>query len=211
MILQGAGGQQKQTFLYAADITMTGSAQLVLARSLSRSSLILQNLSAANSMFIEIGGARATATLSSGTVSSVAVTNAGFNYTKAPVVRFLGGGYPGGSSKSPLYNSSYLGLGQPNAPSPSHFAVAHAVLTGGAVSSIVVDDPGSEYAIAPYVQLISSDLDPYGCALPAISGPVGMELFINTPPTSWNGTTCPTDAISVVGVEGDVLLCRWAE
>ena len=159
---------------------------------MSRSSLILQNLSAANSMFIEIGGARATATLSGGTVASCAVTNAGFGYTLPPLVRFLGGGPVGGKPGTPNYNSSYLGLDQPNGPAPSQIAKAHAVLTAGAVSSIVVDDPGANYVIAPYVQLISSDLDPYGCALPAISGPVGMELFINSPPTAWNGTTTAT-------------------
>src|SRR5262249_38636756 len=93
MRLVGSGQQQRRDFLYSADGTITsgGTAQLVLAQSQSRSFLLLQNLSA-GPLYVEIGAARATCTISNGAVASVSVANAGFNYTKPPVVRFLGGG-----------------------------------------------------------------------------------------------------------------------
>ena len=197
MKLVPTGNQQRQDFLYAFDgaVTTGGDPQLILARSMARSYLLLQNTSN-GPLWFEIGFGRATATLSTGGVSSVTVNNAGFGFTKPPIVKFLGGGLPASFGQPPGGSTSYLGLNQPNGPSPSHPAQGHAVLTGGAISSIVVDDPGSGYVIAPYVQLIGSDLDPYGCAVPsATSGilvPSGGSL-------EWNGTCCPTDPVAVFG------------
>jgi len=211
MKLVGSSNQQVRTFLYDATLTLTGSAQLVLGQSQSRSSLILQNLGS-NSMAVEFGSARATASLTNGAVSSIAVTNAGFNFTKPPVVRFLGGGQPQtwtGVGQGGL-NTSYIGLGQPNAPAPSDIAIAHAVLTADAVSSIVVDHGGSGYVTAPYVFIENSDLDPNGCAIPALAS-AGILLATGTGPLAWNGTTAPTDSVSVIGTSGDVLLCKWTD
>jgi hypothetical protein len=186
---------------------MTGSAQLVLGQSQARSLLKLKNIGI-NAMWLEFGGARATATLTSGVVTGISLTNVGFNYTKPPLVRFLGGGYAG--------NSSFLGLGQPNAAAPNSMngltgrpAVVVAALTGGAVSSsFTIEDGGAGYATAPYVQLINSDLDPNGCAVP--SAGVGWLLSPGEA-LSFEATACTTDAISVIGTSGDVLTCRYMD
>jgi hypothetical protein len=87
--------------------------------------------------------------------------------------------------------------------------VAHAVLTTGAVSSIVVDDGGTGYVVAPYVFIVNSDLDPNGCAIPAI-GTAGVQLNSGGS-LFFNGTTCPTDSISVIGTSGDTLLAKWTD
>lgn len=200
MHLTGTQNQISRDTLFCADVTLTGSAQLVLAQSLSRGFLMLQNIGS-HAMQVEFGSARGVATISSGGVSSVAVSNAGFNFTKPPVVRFFGGGNNG--------NSSYLGLNQANGASPSHVAQAHAVLTGGAVSSIVVDDPGSGYVIAPYVFIYDSDLDPYGAALPSATSGIVLPANMSAP-ISFQGVFCTTDPISVLGTADDILVCRWA-
>lgn len=205
--LVGASHQQKRFPLYCADGTVTtgGTPQLVLPQMAFRSLLILQNTSSAALVF-EFGSARATATITSGVVTSITVTNAGFNFTKPPVVTFYGGGKAG--------NGSYLGLNQYGGESPNASlgagrpAKAHAVLTTGAVSSIVIDDGGAGYAIAPAVILTNSDLDPYGCALP--SATVGMILPNGVLPLQLDGTSCHTDPISVYGgTTGQAFLCRW--
>lgn len=188
-------------------MALTGSAQLVLARAVSRSYLRLQNIST-HAMAVEIGFGRAHCALTNGAVSSVTIDNGGFNYTNPPLVRFLGGGFNG--------NSSNLGLNQPNWPGPNSAgglkgrpAQGHAVLTAGAISSVVIDDPGQGYAIAPFVQFIPSALDPYGCALPAV-GSAGFQLAAGAS-LSFEATTCPTDSVAVIGTMGDVLICRWLD
>ena len=201
MKLPGAGGQQKQDFLYNADTLLTGStAQLALGRSQSRSVLLLQNTSQSNSMYVEIGFGTAHATLSGNSVSSVTIDNAGFNYTKPPVIRFLGGGGP----------TPFLGLNQPNGLAPTNPATGVAVLSGSSISSVVIENGGSGYLIAPYVQIIGSDLDPYGCATPSSSS--GMVLpAAMTAPIAFNGVGCPTDPVAVTGTSGDRLLVRWMD
>lgn len=211
MQLVGAGSQIKYHPQFTADgsVAAGGTPQLVLPQVPSRSFLMLQNTSA-GSLYFEFGSARATATLSSGGVGSIAVTNAGFNFTKTPVVRFSGGGYAG--------NTAYLGLSQPGGEGPSSSIVAgkvaraHCVMTGSAgnlsVSSIVVDDPGAGYAVAPYVFIVNSDLDPYGCAAPSLTS--GMLLTAQSPPFVLNGTSCFTDSVAVFGATtGQTFLCRW--
>lgn len=216
MKLVGTANQVTQHFLYRADGTITtgGTAQLVLGRSQSRSFLLIQNLSSA-SLSVEIGSGAATATLTSGAVSSVAVTNAGFGYTRAPLVRLLGGGAPVG-------NSLYTGLAQPNGISPQSAnvitpgrpAVAHCVMTGTApnlsISSIVVDDPGAGYVLAPYVQILNDDLDPNGAALP--SATTGILLTAGSPPLTLENSFCPTDPVAIWGATtGQAFICRWSD
>ena len=206
MRIQGTGNQPAPTHLYRADLTLSGSAQLVLGRSMSRSSLILQNLSlTSNSMWVEIGDARATATLTNGKVTGFSITNAGFGYTRTPQVMLLGGGQS--------HNSSYVGLAQPNAPVPEyplgHPASVRAVLTAGAISSFIIDDAGSGYVVPPYVFILGDQLDPNGCAVP--SAGVGLQLLPGTPPVAWNGTTCITGPISVFGTSSDALFCGWTD
>ena len=91
-------------------------------------------------MWYTFGSARAYATLTNGVVTSVTVVNAGFGFTYAPLIEFLGGG-------NKLRNSTNLGLGQPGGQdAPSNTAQAHCVMTGSApnmsVASIVVDNGG---------------------------------------------------------------------
>ena len=211
--IMNAGSQQRRDYLYRADgsITTGGTPQLVLGASMSRSHIFLQNTSSANLVF-EIGSGAATATIVGGVVSAIAVTNVGFNYTKPPLVRLLGGGQPqsfaGAAAGGP--NTSYVGLGQPNAPSPPNAAQAHALLTGGAISSIVIDNPGSSYIVAPYVLVTNSDLDPNGCALPSAAS--GALLLSAGASLYYNGTVCPTEPVGVFGATtGQTFICRWMD
>ena len=197
----GFGEQQVLLPLYRADgsVAAGGTAQLILPRAAPRSSITIQNTSSTDTIVLEFGSARATATLSGGKVSSITVTNAGFGYTYPPYVRFLGGGYIG--------NGRDLGLGYPNQNAPSNFATAHCVLTAGAVSSIVIDNPGSGYDCAPYVQLLNDPNDNYGCAAPTSS--VGYKLPPNTVyHQSYN--VISTDAIAVYGpTTGNTWFCSY--
>ena len=218
MKLVGSGGQsiRHHKFDASSAILTGGTPQLALAQSQSRSSLFLLNTSSANLSF-EIGGARAVATLTNGVVTSISVTgvgvpgyplpNAGFNYTLPPAVRFWGGGNAG--------NSLYLGLGQPNGEAPEQTlnagsrAKAQAVLSGGAVSSFVISDGGANYVCAPFVFLENNERDPNGVAVP--SATVGLVLTPGQAVT-WNGTVCPTDAISVYGgTTGQTFTIKWMD
>ena len=213
MQLPGSRFQVKRDPLYVADGTIIAglTAQLLLPQLQTRSLLKLQNLSN-GPLWIENGSARATCTISGGKVNSITVTNAGFNFTNPPVVQFLGGGNAG--------NGSYLGLGQPGSEGPNskltaaRLAVAHCVLgsasplPGSLVSSIVIDDPGEGYVTAPFVFLVNSDLDPYGCATPSATS--GMLLSAQSAPYILNGTSCHTDSLAIYGATtGQAFLCRW--
>lgn len=202
MKLTASGDQQVRHFMFdASGTTGAGTPTLVLARSASRSLLYFKNTSIAP-MWLEFDGPRATAVLTNGVVTSVTITNAGFGFSKPPIVRFLGGGSAN--------NSSYLGLGQPNGIAPSDHAKGVAVMTGTApnmsVASVTIDNGGSLYAAPPYVQLITSDLDPYGAALPAVG--VGWQLDSNES-IEFNGTACPTEAISVFAANAQTYTCKW--
>jgi len=210
--LVGSGNQSAQHYFYRADGTIAsgGTAQLVLGRSQSRSHLFLQNNSSAV-MYVEIGtGAAHVSTLTNGVVVAVNVDNAGFGFSHAPLVRFLGGGYAG--------NTSYTGLAQPGGAAPDANvgapAKAHCVMTGSApnmsISSITVDYGGANYAIAPYVQILNSDLDPNGAAVP--SSGVGIQLAANGGSIYYNGTACPTDPVSIWGgTSTQAFVCRWMD
>ena len=203
MQLIGAAGQQSADPMFDASGTITsgGTPQLILAQSVSRAMFIVENLSVGD-LWLGIGGATATATLTSGVVTSCAVKNGGFGYTYPPLVAFLGGGYDN--------NRLYLGLGQPSAPSPSKPASAHAVLTNHVVTSIVVDDPGALYAIAPYVLLQNDPRDPYGCMNPSTVG--GGRLWL--PPGGGgyytNETSVTTSALALYGATtGQEFTLKW--
>jgi hypothetical protein len=213
MKLTSAGNQSVRHPMFCADGTITtgGTPQLVLARSQSRSYLLIENKSTGN-LLIEIGSARATATLTSGAISSIAVTNAGMGFTYAPVIRFLGGGNAG--------NSSNVGLGQPGGEAPNSMmgagrvATAHCVMSGSAgaltVASITVNDGGIGYVAAPYVQIFNSDLDPLGVATP--SATVGILLEPGGGAFCMEGTVCTTDAVSIYGATtGQAFVTRWMD
>lgn len=207
MYLVGAKNQVRSDVLYDASSTITtgGTPQPVVPVHPSRSHFFFQNNSL-HVMWLEIGSARAVATLSGTQLGSISVTNAGFNFTYPPVVRFAGGGNAG--------NSSFLGLNQPGGAGPvatlgkAHVAAAHCVLTSKAVTSIVVDEPGNGFVIAPFVFIFNSELDPYGCAVP--SSGVGIQVSAGGGTVYYNGTACFTDSVSVLGTTtADVYTCKW--
>jgi len=197
----GFAEQQNLIPVYRADGTIAagGTPQLILPRAAPRSSIIIQNTSTSDTIYLEFGCARATATVSGGKVTAVTVTNAGFGFTYAPSVHFLGGGN--------LLNGRDLGVGYPNQNAPSNYATAHCVLSGGAISSIVIDNPGSGYDCAPYVQLLNDPNDNYGCAVP--SATVGYKLTAGSVfRESYNVVT--TDTIAVYGgTTGDSWFCMY--
>lgn len=188
--------QPKPYVLYDASGTITtgGTPQLILPVALSRSSLILQNPSDTN-MFVELGAARASATLTNGAVTSITASNTGFNYSYAPRITLLGGGNTGNNRSNPLY----LSPGFPNEIAPSNQAKAHCVMTGSAgnlsISSVVIDNGGSGYANPPYVWIHNDPLDPYGSATPSATS--GVLLLANGGSMVFNGSVCPTDQVSV--------------
>jgi hypothetical protein len=213
MKLGNSSQQEAQHFLYSADGTILSATnpQLVLGRSLSRAILLIQNTSA-DVQWWEFGSARATAAITSGAVSSITVTNPGFNFTNPPLVRFWGGGQPFRG------NTSYTGLPQPNAPVPQNpgrhakaIAVLGAASVGKLISSITIEDPGAGYLCAPMVFLINSDLDPNGCADPSHGSGSGFELasgaFLR-----FDATACPTDSIAVFCATANAqFVCRWMD
>lgn len=190
-------------------IATGGTAQIILPISKIRSSLIIENISDTN-MILEFGGPRASASLTNGTVSSCAITNAGFGYNRPPSVVFLGGAL--GAQGSPMSTPTYTLNGLPCWTAPSHPAMGHCVMTGSApnqtVSSIVIDDPGAGYAYPPYVLLANDPLDPYGCAAP--SATVGLLLVANGGSYTANGSICTTDQISVYcPTTGKAFTCKY--
>lgn len=207
--LTGVRGQYFRDRLYDASGTITngGTPQLVLPMSHSRSSLIIENISDTNMIF-EFGSARATATLTSGTVTSCAVTNSGFGFSVAPNVIFYGGAYSNINQITPTYSVA----GLPEFPSPSSTAKARCVMTGSApnmsVSSIVIDNPGSRYAYPPYVFLSNNRDDFYGCATPSATS--GILLLASGGSYTANGTVCITDQVSVFcSSTGKAFTCKF--
>lgn len=193
MQLPNTRGQQQRDNLYDASGTITtgGTAQLLLPEAKSRSLLILQNISD-TAMFVEFGSARATATLTSGVVTSCSITNAGFGFTIPPIIEFLGGGNDGWNMGNPTMNTP----GLPGWPSPANPALGIAVLSGTTVGSITVTNGGANYKNAPYVFIRNSYNDPFGCATPSATS--GIQLPANmTVPFIFNGTACPTDSVAI--------------
>ena len=191
MQLPGTRGSQVRDFTYRADGTLTGggASVLVLPEAKSRSFLSIQNISTGG-MYLEFGPARATAVLTGSIITSFSMTNVGFGYTLPPLLELFGGGG--------ARNTANLGCGLIGYESPSKPGSGHCLLTGGTVSSIFVDNGGAAYKKAPYVQLINSILDPFGCADPSVGGGSGFLLGAGQ---SWtfNGTFCTTDACALYG------------
>lgn len=196
MELTGSRGQRGiRSHFYDSSGTIAtgGTAQLIAPEAKLRSSFVFENISDTN-MFLEFGSARATATLTSGAVSSCSVTNAGFGFSRPPKITFLGGAWDNPNNALPTYTLP----GCPCWPAPSNIASARCVMTGSApnqtVSSITIDNPGSGYLYPPIILIENDPLDPYGCAAP--SATVGILIVPNGSYTS-NGIVCVTDQISV--------------
>ena len=206
MKLPGAGDKPGDTPLFDASGTLSGTTPvLVLPRAMFRSFLLIEN-TGASLISVDFGYARAGAVTMSGTspnlsVASVAVANAGHGYTLPPSVHFFGGG--GGDM--PYGSTAYLGVPLPDELSPTNPAVAHCVMTGSApnksVSSIGIDNPGSGYLCAPLAYLRNNRLDPNGCVA-AAAGSGAINLPAGSAALIWNGTTCPTDPLVIVGSSG---------
>ena len=208
MRFPGSKGQiGTRDLTYRADgvIASASLPQLVLPEQWQRANLKFQNTSTAI-MYLEFGSVRAHATLTNGKVSNLTIDNAGFGFTLPPTVEFLGGGAAD--------NTARIGTGDPFGPSPSfpapnRPAQAHAVLTGGNVTSFVIDDPGNGYLVAPYVRLINNNLDFIGCADPSVGGGSGAIVY----PGQWftdEFMTVPTEQIAVFcATMGATFFCRY--
>ncbi len=202
MQLVGSRGQLVRDFLYDASSTITtgGTPQIVLPEHASRTHLFIQNISTGN-LFVEFGGARAHATLTSGVVTSITMDNVGFGYTLAPEVIFLGGG-------DLKKNPTYLCPGLAGNVSPSLPAAGTAVLSSGTVASVTITNGGANYVKAPYVFLRSRLEDPYGTAIASATN--GVELASGGGSIFYNGTATPTDAISIFGATtGQQFTCKY--
>jgi hypothetical protein len=130
-------------------VTTGGTAQLLLPQQPGRLFLAITNTAAGDGLFVGLGPARATATLASGQVSAIAVTNGGLGYTVPPQVVIMGGIVAGDYVTTPGSTKS----GVPGQTYPGTLAQAHATLSSGAINAIVVDNPGSGYLVAPLIYL----------------------------------------------------------
>ena len=196
-----------QGFRFDGTTASAVAPQLILPYASPRSSLSIQNTSA-NVLWLEFGSARATATVSNGSVTAVTVVNGGFGFTYPPLVTFMGGSADPG-------NGWFLGIGYPGHPAPSRPAQAHAVLTAGVVTSIVVDDGGLGYSnnanplSAPYVLLTNDPQDPFGCASP-YGGGSGSGYKLAAGATWYEAySLVPTEQVAVWGATGpSTYACR---
>lgn len=193
--LNGYRGQhfKDRFFDVSGTITSGGTPQLLLPQALSRSTLLIQNISD-TAMYITIGAPPATCALSSGSVSTVTAGNAGQGYSRPPAVLFYGGANANRQS-----NPTYLLSGLPEYPSPSTSASAHCVMTGSApnmtISSITVDNGGAGYAYPPFVLLVNDPLDPNGGSIASATN--GILLAASGGSYTSNGSVCTTDQIYI--------------
>lgn len=204
MQMVGIRGQFVQDHLYAADGTITagGTPQLVLPRAKARSYFLFQNNSA-NTMYLEFGGARATATVAGGVVTGFTVTNGGFGYVKVPSITCFGGGPVDGNA------DANCGATLPDWPSPGRAAKGLATVAAGIVTAIAVSDPGAGYLRAPYVLLENHSADSIGVADPFFSS-VTRGFQILAAGVMEFAQQCSTDAVAVYGTTtGDKFTCRW--
>ena len=222
MQLVGSRDQQLRDHQFVGDgaIAAGNASQLLLPERKACSFLMIQNNSA-GLLWVEIGGARATATLTGGGVSSCSITNGGFGYTLPPKVYFYGGGNGGNNLCPGVALPGWPAPGDPGFAAPrmgsttARPAKAHATLSSGVVNAIVIDDPGAGYVAAPYVFLENDILDPFGVADPFFgSANSGFELSVVGTLNSillLNGTHCTTDAIAIWGGStSQKFACRWA-
>lgn len=218
MRLPNTAGQGRYDFLFDASGSVGTTAAILLPRHKNRSHFIIANLNASNTLYVEFGGARATATITNGAVTGFTVTNAGFNYTRPPIVRLWGGGYGG--------NTATIACGQPGEPAPgdtgyaypnsgqvariaqAHCTLSSSAIAGSQVASIVIDDPGAGYGAAPFVFLESDPLDPFGVAIPSATS--GLPITANGGSYYVNGTVSTTDAISIISSgSSTAFACKW--
>ena len=213
MQLIGSRDQMAPDFSLRGDVTITtgGASQLLLPITASRSRLEIQNTSS-GVLWFEFGSARATATISGGSVTGCTITNGGKGFTAPPRIHFWGGAGPGQAL------GAKVGAGMPGYAVPNNAggttanrpAQAHCVLTSGVVTSIVIDDPGAGYAFAPFLFLKNDETDNYGGADPYYnSATSGMQLQAGGSYVV-NGTACDIDQIYVYGATtGQSIFLKW--
>jgi pimeloyl-ACP methyl ester carboxylesterase len=177
---------------FSGTVTAGGTAQLLLPQQPRRLSLSVSAVDATDTLYLGIGPAKGVATVTSGAVSAIAVANAGVGYTIAPQVRILGGVVQGDYETAP--GSTNLG----GISLPGRVAVAHATLTTGAVSAIVVDDPGAGYLVPPLIYLEN----PWpalggGAYAPGVNN--GIPIPINTTFTFNGSLLVPGSAVAIFG------------
>jgi hypothetical protein len=218
MYLPNSNHQQGLHRSFRADGTLAGTgAQLILPVAYSRCMLMVMNTSA-SVMFLEHGPARFTATISGGVVTAVTITNPGFGYTVPPVLEFRGGFQPF------VANASWNGLGLLGSDSPTGIATqgavagnrtfnapasAHCVLTGGAVTSVVIDTGGYGYINPPEIVVKNEARDPFGCAAPTNGAGGGICLPATNGFYYVNGTSCWTDQVALIGSSGASFVCEY--
>lgn len=201
MQLVGSRNQQQidDFWDHSGTIASGGTAQLCIPQRKSCSSLLIQNLSSAI-LTVQFGVRPATATLTSGVVTSVTVPDAGFGFLTPPEVLFYGGGNAGDLA---TFGGTIGGWPAPNNP-----AIGRAILTAGAISSIEIDNGGSGYLAAPYVKITPARIDPTGVGIPSAS--VGILLAASGGELYINGTSCPTTAVSIWGAStGQAYTAKW--
>jgi hypothetical protein len=199
---------------FSGTITAGGTAQTVLPQQLRRLAFYFQNLSIDN-MYLGFGPPRPIATLSSGTISGITMPGAagggnGRGWSVTPQVVISGGIIDGDYQQAPGANA-FGGAQAVGVP-----AQAHAVMTGSApnmsVSSIVVDNPGSGYLVAPLVTLVNNAPQLGGGSCLPVSGatPSGIEVVSGSGYFSMMGSfLVPASQVSVVGAAtGDAFICK---
>lgn len=179
------------------------SAQLLLPIWQTRSYFLFSNTSS-HDMTLLFGGATATATLTSGVISSFSVTNAGFGYTYPPLVKFFGGGYPPNGVAAGTEGVGWAAIGAPP-PTTSNLPAAKAVLSGGAVASITVLNGGSGFVTAPLVYLENDPRDPVGAAIPTST--VGILIKAGSAPFIMSAEFCTNAQVSLIGTQNDTFAC----
>lgn len=216
-VMPGMRGQQTEDHLFDASgvIASGGTAQLLLPQAKQRSFLLIQNIDTGSAtLFVEFGGARATATISGGAITGFTITNAGQGYTVAPKVELVGGGDGGNSSFLGVGLTGYPAPGDPGYARPGYVdmsakkpAKVHATLSGGAVNAIVIEDPGAGYVVAPFVRITNDFNDPYGVAIASASSGIlltaGGSLFMDR--------AVPIDQIGIFGAATTRFTCKWME
>ena len=204
MRLIGAKGQQLVDDYYdnSGTIVSGGVPQLMLPARKACSHLLIVNNSAA-ALTIQFGLRPATASLTSCSVTTVTLNDAGFGFTYIPQVTFLGGG----NANDPAMST---GVTMPDWPSTNSPAQGRAVLsagTSGSITSITLDNGGSGYLVAPYVFVQADRRDATGVGIPTAS--VGITIAAGGSYVL-NGTACPTTAISVYGATtGQNYTVKW--
>ena len=183
------------TFDASGTVTTGGTAQLVIPERKSTTMFLLQNVSATATLFFTFGSALLAATLTGTGVSSVAVVNAGFNFTLPPQIIPLGGGRP--------FNTAQIAAGQPDYDAPTHPARFTAVMTsatplpGLKIASVTIDDPGTGYYAAPYMRVTNQTTDPFGVATP-VANASGTLALLPYGSLSINDFANPTDQMAVI-------------